>query len=391
MRRPETWPLAVLAALACATAMAGEPIVLDGPDTHFTRDAFARLGIPFDRAATLDMTALEPGRILVLSGREPSLTVGAAATLGDFLRRGGRVLALGGGARWMLEAKLFDAGGYYPTGTTIHQSTFDGYHPVTSGYPLGKPPEGWYVGVPMLLRATDGPLMRPGPAAISILGAGGPFSLAAFQRIGAGIALLIGADPQGGNEYLALDKPTPRRGSELGTDRLLANAIGWLRDPGGNAIPNPGFEHDADAGGDRSHWEFTLRNGGSAVWSKDGAASGDACLRLAGGRSNSVARAAPFRPLVVEPGRGYVLSASHRGTAAWAWEVAFLARPTDDPRRAAVTRSVAVAPAERWQRSEVPLEIPAGAAYVAVAARLDGTGALALDDVALVPHKEAAR
>lgn len=377
-------------ALACATATAREPIVLDGAGTQFMRDALERLEIPYDRAAHLDPVILGPGRILVLSGSEPPLTATDAATIGGFLRGGGRLLAVGGGARWVLEAKLFDARGYYPTGTTIHQSTFDGYHPVTSGYPLEKPPEGWYVGVPMLLRATDGPLMRPGPDAISILGAGGPFSLAAFQRVGAGVALLVGADPQGGDEYLTLDKGTPRLGSELRTDPLLASAIAWLRDPGGNAIPNAGFERDADAGGDRSHWEITLRNGGSSAWSKEGAAAGKACLRLAGGRANSVARVAPFRPLVVEPGRDYVLSASHRGTAAWTWEVAFLARPTDEPRRAVASHSVAVAVAETWHRSEVPLAIPAGAAYVAVAARLDGVGTLALDEFALVPRAAAA-
>ena len=104
-------------------------LVLDGPETNFMRDALKRIDCPFKSIVKLDASALQPDRILILSGKEPSLDVGDGKLIESYLQSGGSVLAIGGGAKWMLNAKLFDASGYYPTGTTIHQSTFDGYHP----------------------------------------------------------------------------------------------------------------------------------------------------------------------------------------------------------------------------------------------------------------------
>ena len=358
-------------------------LVLDGPETNFMRDALKRIDCPFKSIVKLDASALQPNRILILSGKEPSLDVGDGKLIESYLQSGGSVLAIGGGAKWMLNAKLFDASGYYPTGTTIHQSTFDGYHPVTFGYPMQKPYKNWVVGVPMLLRATDGPLMRSGPRAVSILSAGGPFSLAAYQRIGKGIALLIGPDPQGGDEYLTLDKPTVSLGSDLKTDLLLVNAIAWLRDPGCNLIPNSGFEDAADTNDDKSHWEITLRNNAKSQWQHSEAPEGKVYLTLEGTKANSSASVSSYRPIVAEGGAQFTLSFRHKATSAWKWEVAHFTSASEETRKATKPQPLSVAASATWQKSEVTLTIPNDSPYLAINARLDGIGTLSLDEITL--------
>jgi len=358
-------------------------LVLDGPETNFLRDALKRIDCPFKSIAMLDASALQPDRILILSGKEPPLAVGDGKLIDSFLQHGGHVLAIGGGAKWMLNAKLFDAIGYYPTGTTIHQSTFDGYHPVTFGYPMPKPYKNWAVGVPMLLRATDGPLMRSGPRAVSILSAGGPFSLAAYERIGKGIALLIGPDPQGGNEYLTLDKPTVSLGSDLKTDLFLANAIAWLRDPGCNLIPNSGFEDAADTNDDKSHWEITLRNNAKSQWQRNEAPEGKVYLTLEGTKANSSASVSSYRPIVVEGGAQFTLSFRHKATSAWKWEIAHFTSASKETREATKPQPLSIAASANWQKSEVTLTIPNDSPYFAITARLDGIGTLSLDEITL--------
>lgn len=368
------FPLAFL--LACGVAPAADVLVLDGTDANFMHDALRRIACPFDHAAKLDANH----RIAILCGKNVSAD---AKTVADFLQSGGHLLAVGGGAKWMLDAKLFDAAGYYPTGTTEHMSTFAGYHRLMFGYPVAKPRDNWLVGVPSLLRATGGPLMRPGPKATSILGAGDPFSLAAFQHVGKGIALLIGADPQGGNEFLSIGKPTPKRGDELGTDMLLANAIAWLRDPACNLIPNSGFEENAETSDDKSHWEITLNNGARSQWQRSAAPEGKVCLMLEGTKANSIARVSSYRPIIVERGAQFTLSFRHQGTTAWKWEIAHLASPSEDARKGIKPQPFPITASGTWAKSELTLTIPNDAPYLALTARLDGIGTLALDDITL--------
>jgi hypothetical protein len=377
--------LAFILTLLCGNASAADTnvLVLEGSETNFLRDALKRIECPFVSILKLEASALTPDRILILSGKEPPLSGGAEKLIEAFLQKGGNVLALGGGAKWMLDAKLFDASGYYPTGSTIHQSTFEGYHPVTFGYPMETPYKNWSVGVPMLLRATDGPLMRTGPRAVSILSAGGPFSLAAFQRIGKGIALLIGADPQGGHEFLSLEKPTLTLGDELKTDLLLANSVAWLREQGCNLIPNSGFEENAESGSDKSHWEIVLRNNAKSQWQRKGAPEGNVFLELEGTKANSSAAVSTFRPIVVGGETEVTFSFRHKGTGAWKWEVAFLPSASDDARPSSKQQPIPVAGSSTWKKEETSLRISANAPYITLTARFDGIGSLSLDEITL--------
>ena len=122
----------LLLTLLCAAVAAdaeSNALVLDGPETDFMREALKRIDFPFESLTTLDASALQPDRLLILSGKEPPLSEGDSKLIESLLQRGGNVLAIGGGAKWMLDAKLFDASGYHPTGTTIPQSTFNGFAP----------------------------------------------------------------------------------------------------------------------------------------------------------------------------------------------------------------------------------------------------------------------
>ncbi len=370
--------------MACCATRAAEPdvLVLDGTETSFMNDALKRIACPFQNSSSLDSSMLAGHRILVLSGKDLRVDKTVAKDIAAFLQNGGRVLAVGGGAKWMLDAKLFDASGYYPTGTTEHMSTFDGYHRLTFGYPGAKPADNWLAGVPMLLRATGGPLMRLGPRATSILSAGGPFSLAAFQRTGKGIALLIGADPQGGNEcYYDRGKPVPKRGDELGTDTLLANALAWLHDPGCNLIPNSRFEELTDVGPDKSHWKITSSNGGGSEWQRAAAPEGRVFLQLKGTKPNATASVSSHCPIVVEGGATYQVSCRYQSTVAWSLGVRHLRSSDDDTKTKPY--SITVPAAGEWGQYQAELTIPSGVHLMGLSFRLQGVGELDLDEVAL--------
>ena len=101
-----------------------EVVVLDGPEVQHVRDALNRVTCPFRGTAKLDSATLAGCQVLVLSGKKPPLESEDAKTIEQFAQSGGAVLAIGGGATWMIEQRLFDAEGYYPCGTTIHHSSF---------------------------------------------------------------------------------------------------------------------------------------------------------------------------------------------------------------------------------------------------------------------------
>lgn len=367
------------------TAKAAEPppLVLDATDVSFLHEALDRLHRPYEPLPALT-AALKPDRILVLAGKDLAPGEGAARAVQKLLQDGGRVLALGGGARWMLKEKLFDATAYYPTGTTIHQSGFDGYHRLTFGYPGAKLNHDWTYGVAMLLRATGGPLMTPGAHAISVLRAGGPFSLAAFQRYGSrgGLALLIGPDPQGGNQYLSLDKPTPTRGDTLGTDALLDNALAWLGDPKCNLIPNGGFEENAALPAVQSHWEITERLGGTHEFAHGEAPEGTAFLRLTGRQPKSEVHAKLYLPVVVEPGAKYRLSFRYRASGGATLKTRHLAS-ADSGAQAGESKAVELPLAPAWQVHEEVLEVPKTHHLLEIEVMVKGTSSLEVDDVRL--------
>lgn len=373
---------ALLLVLIAGVAQAAAPdvFVVDGGEASFMHDALKRINCPFDHAPAAEAARLAQYRIVILCGKNVQAD---ALVVGDYLRNGGHVLAVGGGAKSMIDATLFDARGYYPTGTTEHMTTFAGYHPVMFGYPMASPVENWLVGVPSLLRATGGPLMRLGPQASSILSAGEPFSLAAFQRSGRGIALLIGADPQGGNEYQSLGKPTPKRGDESRTDKLLAGAIAWLREPVVNLIPNAGFEESTDSNPEHSYWNFTVNNGGRGAFSRAKAHAGKTCVELAGNKTNSLATLATHRPIVVEHGKNYRLACQYRSTARWSLDVRYFRTPAEAETKVE-PQTLAAPAAEDWQRFETELKVPADAHLVSLTFRQQGSGELGLDDISLV-------
>lgn len=367
--------LVLIIATVALRAAESDVLVLDGAETGFMHDALKRIGCPFVRSANLDASH----RIAILCGKDVRADERIVAA---FLQNGGHVLAVGGGAKWMIDAKIFDASGYYPTGTTEHFSTFEGYHRLTFGYPSATPADNWLVGVPSLLRATGGPLMRLGPRATSILSAGGPFSLAAFQRAGNGIALLIGPDPQGGSEYPSLEKATPKHGDQLDTDKLLANALAWLRDPGCNLVPNSGFEEPTESNPERSRWDMIVNNGGSSEWRHTGAPEGKVFLLLKGTKPNTTASASTHRPIVVEGGATYRLTCRHQSAATWWFDVRYYRSVADLDVKAAPL-SIAIPASREWGRCQADLAIPDGVRLVRLTIRMQGVGEVGLDDIAL--------
>lgn len=381
------------AALAASDAqpLARQIYVLSGPEVEFTRDALQSLQIVFRPIDRLDELPAARQAILVLSGKAPGDSA-QAARVATLLRDGAHVLAIGGRATWMIDNKLFDAKAYCPTGTTIHESSFRGYHRLTFGYPGRKPQDDWLTGVPMLVRATGGPLMELGPQATSILSAGGPFSLVAFQRVGRGLAVLIGADPQGGNVFRSLQKPTPTPGAKLGTDRLLANALAFLADPCCNLIPNSGFEEDTDLPPAQSNWLVTLKGKATHEFSHSAAPEGRTFVRLtAPGKSSAALQ--PTRPILVEGGARYELSFFYRATGAWTVNLSFLKGASEGlvPQSRQTLRLPAAA---SWQRHQAQIALPGEACAVEIAPTLVGPGELCLDDFSLrltvPPRRDAA-
>lgn len=224
--------------------------------------------------------------------------------------------------------------------------------------------------------------MRLGPKAHSVLSAGGPFSLLAFQRHGQGIALLIGADPQGGNEFLSLEKPTPRRGDELGTDRLLANAMAWLRNPKDNLIPNSDFEETPEASPEKSHWEIKTSKGGNSVWNHTSPAERKVCLTLKGVNAKSLATVGPHLPIVVEGNATYRFSCRYRATSPWSLELRFFQHGADKDGKTS-PQTLPISAAKQWQSYQVEVRIPDGATVVSLTLLLQGAGEIDVDDITL--------
>jgi hypothetical protein len=367
--------LAFTGAAAADTPASPEVWVLEGPEVQHMCDALKRVGCSLRRLAQLDRNLQTGCRVLILCGKAPPAGPAVAGLVKAFVEAGGSVLGVGGGATWMIDHKLFDAQAYYPSGTTIHMSSFHGYHRLTFGYPGTKPEEEWTAGVPMLLRATEGPLMTLGPRASSILGAGRPFSLAAFQRVGKGLVLLIGPDPQGGNMYYTLNKPTLTPGNKLGTDRLLSNAVAFLQDP------HSGFEENAGLAPPQSHWQVELRNGAACTWSSQGAPEGKVFLQIVcPPRSSGSAR--PFCPIVVEAGTQYQVACLHKASVPWKLELRFF-RGEPDALKAESASTISLPPSKEWKRHEGLLAVPGDVHYVGLAATLTGPGELSLDEVTL--------
>jgi hypothetical protein len=367
--------------LMCADAdnqAASKVVVLDGPEVQHLHDALNRVTCPFRSIARLDSATLSGCQVLVLSGKKPPLESEDAKTIKRFAQSGGAVLAIGGGATWMIQHELFDAEGYYPSGTTIHHSTFHGYHRLTFGYPGAKPEDNWTAGVPMLLRATEGPLMELGPRATSILGCGGPYSIAAFERIGGGLVLMIGADPQGGSAYHSLDKPTLTPGDKLKTDRLLENAVVWLGNRDCNIVPNSGFEENTDLPPVQSNWQITLRGGATSHWCRDDAPDGDIFLRIVCPQKTSSAVVEPYRPLVVERGAKYRLACLYKSSIPWTLDFQHLTGAPSNVNRQTAP-SVSVPASDDWKPWEAKLLIPKDVSYAKPTLTIRNAGELWLD------------
>ena len=356
--------------------------VFEGSEVHYMKHGLRRISCASRSITRLNAEALSQCRVLILCGKKPSVGARRTKAIREFLDAGGAILAVGGGATCMIENGLFDAEGYYPTGTTIHQSTFDGYHRLTFGYPGAKPEAGWAMGVPMLLRATEGPLMELGPEATSVLTYGRPYSAAAFQRIGKGIALLIGPDPQGGRIYHEVDRFEVTTGEALKTDGLLANAIAFLQDRACNLIPNAGFEENTDLSPPHSNWDVEAQEGAGVAWCGEGAPEGSVFLKMTCPNAKSTATLQPHCPLVVERGEAYTFRCQHRATTGW--EITFTplcgnSREPDGDR----TSSFAVPPSEDWTHVEETVAIPEDVSYLKLACKLSGEGDLCLDDLTL--------
>lgn len=357
-------------------------VVLDGPEVQHLHDALNRVASPFRSIAKLDSETLSGCQVLVLSGKKPPLESEDAKTIERFAQSGGAVLAIGGGATWMIQLKLFDADAFYLSGTTIHHSGFHGYHRLTFGYPGAEPEDNWIAGVPMLLRATEGPLMELGPRATSILGCGGPYSIAAFQQIGDGLVLMIGADPQGGNAYHSLDKPTLTPGDKLKTDRLLENAIAFLKNRNCNLIPNSGFEEHTELPPAQSHWQITLRGGATSQWCRDDAPEGDVFLRIVCPQKASNGSVEPYRPLVVERGASYRVACHYKSSIPWKLDFHHCTGAPSNLDRQTAT-SVPATASDDWKPWQAELLIPKDISYAKPILTFRGAGELCLDKFTL--------
>jgi hypothetical protein len=362
--------------------------VLDGPGVHHLRHGLERVSCAFRSITGLNAETLSQCRVLILAGSKPPVGARRAKVIREFLDAGGAVLGVGGGATCMIDLGLFDAKGYYPSGTTIHQSTFDGYHRLTFGYPGAKPEADWPQGVPMLVRATEGPLMELGPQATSVLTYGRPYSAAAFQPIGKGIVLLIGPDPQGGDVYHEVDRSKVTTGAELKTDRLLANAIAFLQDRTCNLLPNAGFEEHTELSAERSNWQVALREGAETEWCRGGAPEGAVYLKLTCPSETSRATLQPYCPLVVERGSEYRFRCQYRSSVGW--EIAFTAlqgnsleRPGTRVAGGEEATEVSVPPSSDWSRAEATFAVPEDVSYVKLTLSFSGKGELAVDNLAL--------
>jgi hypothetical protein len=376
----------VVAMLVALEARSAAPVgvrVLDGPEVQAMRDGLARVKCPCAGIASLDEASLASCRVLVLCGTRPPVPDSAKQRLTRFLDEGGAILAVGGGARRVIELGLFDAEAYYMTGTTTHNSVFDGYHRLMFGFPGAEPPSGGTTsGVSNLLRATEGPLMRLGPQATSILAAGGGYSLAALQRVGKGRLLALGADPHGGQFFTDVDRPSRRLGDQLRTDAVLANAVAYLLDPRCNLIPNPGFEELTNLPPAHSHWEVSLTRGATHEWRRSDAAQGAVCLRLGGPGAKAFAEVHPFLPIVVERGLTYTLACQYRSTAPW--KVSWQSWKTAPPGAKSEAGPVTTVPASaEWKRFSTPIAVPGDVSYVRPQLQFTGQGELFLDEVTL--------
>ena len=364
----------------------GKPTVclLDGHHVQPMRDGLKRVQCTFSDIAKLDTQTLAKCRVLILCGTNPPVDAAGKEAIASFLDRGGAVLGVGGGATCMIKHKLFDAEGYCLTGTTVHMTKFFGYHRLTFGYPGAKPVDGWKYGVPQLLRATQGPLMELGPKPTSILGydGGGLYSAAAFQRVGKGLVLLIGPDPQGGDAYYSLEKPKMEPGDKLKTDRLLANAIAFLVDPCCNIIPNNGCEENTNLPAHQSNWQIVVRDGATSDWCRDGAPEGNVFLKVAGPQENSNATIQPYCPLIVERGANYRFACLYRSSLKWQVQFDLLVGSTPALKRGSGP-SVSVQASQKWRRFETTVAIPPDVSYVRPMVTARGVGSFCLDEVTL--------
>jgi len=368
-----------------AAAPSTTPVaVLDGPDVEPLGAALKRIGQPFVEVRELNPVALTSRRVLVIAGSKPPVDASGAKIIETFLNDGGAVLGVGQGATCMIKHGLFDAQCYFLTGTTIHMTVFHGYHRLMFGYPGAKPFDGWVLGVPNLLRATEGPLMILGPKATSVLGYDnkGLYSAVAFQRIGRGIVLLIGPDPQGGRLAYALGKSKLQSGDKLGTDGLLANALAFLLDPTCNLVPNSGFEELIDRMPRQSHWLARRRAGATREWCKQGALQGRAFLKIVCPGKVSYGEIAPYLPIVVERRGKYRFSCLYKSSAPWRVELRLLKGmpPAWAPRG---VQRFSISPNTTWHRFEAKLTVPADVSYVKPTLVLEGKGELCVDDVTM--------
>jgi len=357
--------------------------LLDGPEVQPMRDGLRRVGCHFADLKALDAASLAQFRVLVICGADPPVAAAAQAPLERFLDQGGAILAVGRGAGPIIDLGLFDAQPYYMTGTTTHNAAIDAYHRLMFGFPVVDAPRmGTSTGVSELLRATQGPLMKLGPAATSILSAGGGYSLAAVQRHKAGWLILVGADPQGGLFFSDVDKSTRVSGAKLRTDPLLANAVAFLLDPHCNLIPNPGFEESPHLAGPQSHWEIVAPQGARHAWRHQGAAQGEQYLELVCTAAKTTVEARPLLPIAVQPGQPYRFECQYKSTAAWklSWQFFRSLAPQIKP---SAGPTLDLPPSDQWKRMTTEITLPADTPYARPLLRLVQPGELGLDEVTL--------
>jgi hypothetical protein len=169
-------------------------------------------------------------------------------------------------------------------------------------------------------------------------------------------------------------------GEALGTDRLMDNLIAFLIDPWCNHAPNGSFELCAGLPGARSNWLIITRGGAKSRWTEGPAAAGERFLRLNCPDRRATALVRPYKPLIVEPRRRYLLAFRYRSDVQWSVELRSLGGPYPKlpPQRSERRR---LEPASSWRQYRSEWQAAEAVTHLQVEFTVRGPGWLELDDV----------
>jgi len=357
--------------------------LLDAPEVEPMCKCLRRIGIKFTEIGMPDKKILSALDIIIICGTNPPIASREERALEDFVKSGGALLGVGGGATWAIKHGFFDAKAYIMTGTTSHDVVIRAFHPLVFGYPL-KGGKKWRI--EGMLRATEGPFIEIGrqPSPVIFYDTRGIYAAAAFQRLGKGIVVLFGPDPQGGKLLRHPQKPEFVSGEKLKTDGLIANAIAFLSNPECNIVPDSGFERSAEGNG-ISPWQISLSGGAKMEWCSGDAPEGASYLRIICPTTRSVGTLRTALPLAVERGAKYCLNFKYRSSIAARVYPTFV-KGKPDRLEQKDGRSTRVPPSDKWKDFHTTIAVPDDVTYVKPVLSATGQGEFCLDCFEVKPE-----